>query len=102
MLEREAMVAPDIALYEVVNAVWKHEVVLKDMKDGRQYIELLLELASTNAIRFVKPDAQIARKAYELACKKRCTFYDAAFVALAQELGIELKTFDDEQRRIAP
>ncbi|MGI0018842.1 MAG: type II toxin-antitoxin system VapC family toxin [Nitrososphaera sp.] len=100
LLEHEAIVAPDIALYEVINAVWKHEAILKDLKDGRPHLGLLFELASTNAIRFVKPDAQVTRKAYELACEKRCTFYDAIFAALARELGVSLETFDEDQRRL--
>lgn len=98
--ERRTIVAPDIAFYEVINAVWKHEVILKDLKDRKLHLELLFELASTNAIRFVNPDAQVVKKAYELACEKRCTFHDAIFVVLALHPGVELETFDEEQRTL--
>jgi predicted nucleic acid-binding protein len=100
LLGREAIVAPDLALYEVINAVWKHEVMLKDIKDGKPYIDQLFELASTQALQFVRPDRKIVAEAYKLALKKKCTFYDAIFVALAQELKLNLKTFDDAQRNL--
>ncbi|AIC14469.1 type II toxin-antitoxin system VapC family toxin [Nitrososphaera viennensis] len=103
LIENEGVVvSPDLALYEVVNAVWKHETVLKDIKDGRPYLDVLSKLVSARAVRFVKPDKKIIGQAYQLASKKRCTFYDAVFVVLALELGLELKTFDEAQRALLP
>lgn len=100
LLEHEVVITPDLALYEVNNAIWKHEVILKDIKDGKPYLDLMFELASTQALRFVRPDKMVAREAYRLACKKKCTFYDAIFVVLALELGLDLKTFDEAQRSL--
>lgn len=100
LLENEVIIAPDIALYEVVNAVWKHEVMLKDVRDGKEYLDLLSELTSAGTIQFVRPDNKIIKEAYRLAIGKKHTFYDSIFAALAKELGLELKTFDKAQRSL--
>jgi predicted nucleic acid-binding protein len=33
LLESESFLSPDLALYEVVNALWKHETLMRDLKD---------------------------------------------------------------------
>jgi len=100
LLEHDIIVAPELALYEVSNSLWKHEAVLHDISDGREYLDLLFQLVSTETIRLVIPDEKIAGEAYKLAVTKKCTVYDAIFVALAIDLGLELKTFDEAQRSL--
>lgn len=100
LLEQASIVAPDIALYEVINAIWKHAAVLKDVKDGTPYLQRMFELTSSRAIEFIKPNESMVTSAYKLALEKRCTFYDAIFVTVALALGVELKTFDEAQRRL--
>lgn len=100
LLEDEEIVTPELALYEVTNAIWKHETVLTDIKDGEAFLELFLELIEVQAIRLVRPDEKIIRKAYTLASDKNTTFYDTIFVVLALELGLDLKTFDKTQEQL--
>ncbi|MGH9877974.1 MAG: type II toxin-antitoxin system VapC family toxin [Nitrososphaera sp.] len=102
LLEHDIIVAPELALYEVANSIWKHEAVLGDINDGRQYLDLLFQLVSTETVRFISPDERIAGEAYKLALTKKCTVYDAIFVALAIDLGLELKTFDEAQHSLLP
>jgi predicted nucleic acid-binding protein len=100
LLENELIVAPDLALHEVANSIWKHEVLLKDVEDGQKYINILFELVASGAVQLVRSDEKIARRAYEIAVKKKSTFYDAIFAALAMELELELKTLDEKQRSL--
>jgi predicted nucleic acid-binding protein len=94
----DAIVSPDLALYDVINAIWKHEAVLKDIKGGSRHIAMLSELESSGRLRFVRPDRQVIDRTYQLALRKKCALYDAVFVALASDLGLELKTFDVVQK----
>jgi predicted nucleic acid-binding protein len=98
LLENEIMIAPELALYEVINAVWKHEALIKDVADGSRHISALYDLVSSGVLRFVRPDREVMDKAYRLSLRKKCALYDAVFVALAMDLGLELKTFDEVQK----
>lgn len=40
-------------------------------------------------------------EAYQLALRKKCALYDSVFVALASDLGLELKTFDVAQKGLS-
>ena len=94
------MVAPKFALYEVINTIWKNQILLAKVQDGRPFLHALFELASARAIQFVILEEKTVKEAYELAVKVKTTFYDAVFIALAIDLDIELKTFDKEQSRL--
>jgi predicted nucleic acid-binding protein len=101
LLEREqVIVTPDLALYEVINAILKHESILKDVRDGQPYLDLIFILNSSQVIQFITVNKKIATRAYQLALEKKGTFYDAVFVALALELAVDLKTFDEAQLKM--
>ena len=95
------MITPDLALYEVANSIWKHQTLLRDVKDGLPYLALFLELVGSGAITLVRPWNELVRKSYLLASEQRIPVYDAAFIALSLELGLALKTFDQRLARIA-
>lgn len=94
LLQDEVVVAPDVALYEVINAVWKHEKLLRDLKDGRPYVRALLELVESGQVRLVRPWPELVEASYDVAEKHKITFYDSVFICLANLLDLELKTFD--------
>jgi predicted nucleic acid-binding protein len=100
LLEDEAFLSPDLALYEVVNTLWKHETLVKDLKESWPRINLFLELVSAGMIRLVRPDRKLLEEAHSLARKYRTPTYDTVFVALALELGLDLKTYDSRQAAI--
>ena len=100
LLENETFVAPDLSLYEVVNTLWKHQTMLRDLHNSSERIRLFLELISTEIIQLVRPDRKLLDEAYSLSFRHRLPIYDTIFVALALELGLDLKTFDSRQFKI--
>jgi len=100
LLEDETIIAPDLTLYETVNTLWKHETILKDLEDSSSHIDLLLEMVSAGTIQLVRPDEKLLKEAYSLSVRHATPIYDMVYVALALELALELKTFDDRQASI--
>jgi predicted nucleic acid-binding protein len=100
LLENETLVCPDLALYEVVNAIWKHETLLHDLKDAQERIELLSALVSNERVQLIRPDRKLLIEAYALSVKHGRTIYDCVFIALALQLKMELATFDGNQSSI--
>jgi predicted nucleic acid-binding protein len=97
LFDGHVICSPDFGLYEVLNSIWKHQVLLKKTKESGPVLEALFDLIAAERIRFIDLAEKTIRSAYELAVKTRTTFYDSAFVALAIELDVELKTFDERQ-----
>jgi predicted nucleic acid-binding protein len=100
LLENETFLAPDLALYEVANALWKHETLIRDLKDSSIRVDIFLELVSNQIIELLRPDRKLLNETYRLSMRYKTTVYDAVFVALALQLGLELKTFDERQSMI--
>jgi predicted nucleic acid-binding protein len=100
LLEQDQIVVPELALYETINSVWKHEYVLKDLKDGSAYLAILFGLIDAGTILVLSPNEQLMKKAYVIAGRHRISVYDSVFISLARELGVELKTFDGAQMRV--
>lgn len=90
----------DLALHEVVNSIWKHEYIIKDIKGGVDFVSIIIDLIDSGAIVLVSPNKRLIEKAYHIAAKYKTTFYDCIFVALAMEMGLTLKTLDGKQERI--
>ncbi len=97
LLKDQKIITPELAYYEVTNAIWKHETLLKDIKNGKPYLNIFNELIQNKTIQLIHPDNNITQKAYTLATQKKLSFYDTIFVALAQHLKLELKTYDKKQ-----
>ncbi len=100
LLENETLVSPDLALYEVVNALWKHETLIRDLKDPKERIELLSKLVSNESVQLVRPDRNLLNQTYALSVKHRLAIYDSVFIALALQLKMELATFDSKQSSV--
>ena len=100
LLENETLVSPDLALYEVVNALWKHETLLHDLKDAQERIDLLSELVLNGRVQLVRPDGKLLKETYALSGKYSLAIYDSVFIALALQLKMELATFDSKQSKV--
>jgi predicted nucleic acid-binding protein len=100
LFENQALVSPDLALYEVVNALWKHETLLHDLKDAREHIELLSDLVSNERIQLVRPDRKLINETYALSLKHGLAIYDSVFIALALQLKMKLATYDAKQSSV--
>jgi predicted nucleic acid-binding protein len=100
LLEQDQIIVPELALYETTNSIWKHQYVLRDLKDGLAYLSILYGLIDAGAILVLSPNEQLMEKAYLIAGRHRISVYDSVFISLALELGVPLKTFDGTQERV--
>jgi len=97
LLEEDFLITLDLAVYETINSIWKHQYLLKDLDDGLAYVSIFYGLMESGRIRTVNPGKELMGKAYSLAARSRCPIYDAIFAVLALELGLGLATFDRRQ-----
>jgi predicted nucleic acid-binding protein len=97
LLEGDILVTVDLALYEAVNAVWKHQFLIRDLDDGVPYVSILYGLTGSGRIRVIRPGKELMKRGYALAAKSRRSIYEAIFVVLALELATDLATFDKRQ-----
>lgn len=89
----EEITTVDIALAEALNAVWKHNVVIKDLSDQKAdtaSIEILEFWDNLDRV----PSAAIADKAMRIAKTHKLTVYDSLYVAAAIKHQAPLLTFD--------
>jgi predicted nucleic acid-binding protein len=100
LLEQDDLITVDLALYEAVNAVWKHQFLIKDLGDGVPYVSILYGLVESGRIRVVRPGEELMKHGYSLAAGSHRSIYDAIFIALALELSSDLATFDKRQAEL--
>ena len=100
LLTSDSIVKLDLALNEVANSVWKHECIIKDLKNGIDFMSIMLDLIDSGAIAVVTPNKKLVAQAYDMAVKYKATFYDCIFIALAIEINSRLKTLDSKQEKI--
>jgi predicted nucleic acid-binding protein len=99
LLSEDQIIAPELILYEVTNSIWKHEHLLKDLKNGKEYLSIFYDLIEASKITILSPNEKLMQEAYEIAKDNHITLYDALFIALAIKLGLTLKTFDNAQAK---
>jgi len=92
-------VAPELVAYEVTNAIWKHEHLLKDVENGKQYVSIFYGLMEAGKIKILTPNEELMQESYSIAKRQGITVYDAVFVSLAIKLGLTLKSYDSVQIR---
>jgi len=87
-------------VYEVANSIWKHQFLLKDIEDGPSFLSIFYELIESGAINIIRYTKRMLKETYALAGKHKVTVYDATFLHLALETGMELKSVDARLLRI--
>lgn len=100
LFESENFLTPELALYEIVNALWKHEKLLGDIENGLEYLEALDLLLEAGVITFVSCGKKVLARAYKISITQKVAVYDSVFVALAIESGMELSTLDRDQKKV--
>ncbi len=90
---------PELAVYEVTNAIWKHEHLLKDIENGKPYLSIFYGLIEAGKIKILTPNEELMQESCSIAKRQSITVYDAAFVSLATKLGLTLKSYDKVQIR---
>ena len=88
------LMAPNLLVYEIANSI-KSACVQKRLtrKTGQALLEAFLDLP----IRYVGVDWLLA---WNLSMKFGLSFYDAVYLSLANELGVELITLDKKLMRV--
>ena len=97
LLSDDQIVAPELILYEVANAIWKHEHLLKDLENGKPYLSIFYGLIDAGKITILSPNEHLMQESYSIAKRNGITVYDAVFVSLAIKLGLALKSYDRGQ-----
>jgi predicted nucleic acid-binding protein len=97
---QEELIAPDIAVLEVVKAVLVQQRDLHSLKDGTAYIKSLFEAIDCDSLRLVSVTEPLVEDAYGIALRNGDAIYDCIFVALALRYGSELKTNDRRQEQV--
>ena len=99
-VEREILATVDIALPEVLNAIWKHVAKIGDLSydDAGSAVEDLLRLWD-----LIKtyPSQRLVRDAFALAVSEGITVYDALYIQLAVLTAASLATFDSRMAQVA-
>lgn len=89
--QRLSFLAPDVLPAEVGNALWKSSVLRNHLsldlaqKSFNFFLELPIEL---------RPSTDFAARAFDVAQRFQCPFYDALYLTLAVEEKCELLTAD--------
>ena len=91
VLKGERLIVLDLAFVEVANAIWKrYHRSLATLDETRQsWDDLLLSPVH------VEPANRLLKPALEIATKYHRAIYDALFVALCQDLGLQGVTADE-------
>ena len=97
LLSDDQIVAPELVVYEVTNAIWKHEHLLKDLENGKPYVSIFYGLIEAGKIKILSPNESIMQESYSIAKRNKITVYDAVFVSLAIKLDLALRSYDKVQ-----
>jgi len=90
-LKGERLIVLDLAFVEVTNAIWKqYHRGLATLDETRQYLDDLLHSPV-----HLEPAVRLLKPALEIAAKYHRAVYDALFVALCQDLGLQGVTADE-------
>jgi predicted nucleic acid-binding protein len=86
----ERLIVLDLAFVEVANAIWKrHYRGLTTLDQARAALDTLLQVPVS-----AEPAMRLLQSALEIAAKYRRAIYDALFVALARDAGLQGVTAD--------
>src|SRR5438552_7177726 len=90
-LQGERLLVLDLAFVEVTNAIWKrYHRGLATLDETRQFLDKLLRI-----LIHVEPAVRLLKPALEIAAKYHRAVFDALFVALCQDLGLQGLTADE-------
>ena len=90
-LKGERLIVLDLAFVEVTNAIWKrYHRGLATLDEARQFLDKLLRSPV-----HVEPAVRLLKPALEIAARYDRAVYDALFVALCQDLGLQGVTADE-------
>ena len=90
-LKGDRLIVLDLAFVEVANAIWKlHHRGLATLDQTRQFLDKLLPIPV-----HIQPANRLLKPALEIAATYHRAVYNALFVALCQDLGLQGVTADE-------
>ena len=94
-------VSMDLAVKEVLNAIWKDYAVRKliDYETALALFKIMNLLVGVNVV--LEPEEKYIEEAFKIALKTDITVYDALYIALAKSKNLPLLTLDVKQRKTA-
>jgi len=85
-----SLIAPDLILYEILNALRYKKGVASDSL--REWIRDIIDMQMD----FFTPNSEILEKAVESSTRWDVTLYDACYLALAELTGTKMLTADEK------
>ncbi len=97
------LITTDLAVYEFCNGLWKLATLLKTitLEDAADIAAILNELTAKNLIQTVSFDSIDFPTALGIAQKNHLTYYDASYIAAAQNVKAILATEDQKLLKAA-
>ena len=97
------LITTDLALYEACNSLWKIATLLRtiSLEEAISVAAALQELALKNVIQVVSFNKLDFSSTLELAHKEKLTFYDASYIAIAENKKATLVTDDGKLKKAA-
>lgn len=94
-------VTVDLAVKEVLNAIWKDYAVRKLIDDevALALFRIMNRLLNVNVL--LEPEEKYLEEAFKTALKMGITVYDALYIALAKNKQLPLLTLDKRQKEAA-
>jgi predicted nucleic acid-binding protein len=95
---RADLITTDLAIYEACNGLWKLATLLKTLtlKDAQDIATVLNELTAKNLIQTINFTSIDLAHTLGIAQKTQVTFYDASYIATAQNIKATLATEDQK------
>ena len=94
----EGCLTLDLAIKEVVNALWKR-IVMGHLDES--YAKKVVRSFLESGIVKVERQDQFLEEALSVAVRRKMTVYDSIFIVLAKKRGLPLLTSDREQAEVA-
>jgi len=90
----EGVLTLDLAIKEVVSALWKK--VLRGEMSFELALKIVKDLVEGRPLPLEPQEGYLA-EAFEISVKSKITIYDALFITLAKKRNLELVTSDEKQ-----
>ena len=100
---RENLATTDLAAYEACNTLWKLATLLKhiSLEDTADVATTLKDLTMKNVIQLTNIAKLDFSHTLKRAYKEQLTFYDASYIAIAENTEAILVTEDEKLRKTA-
>jgi predicted nucleic acid-binding protein len=100
---RDNLTTTDLAIYEACNSLWKLATLLKSipLEDAVDVATTLKDIIMRSVIQLANLNKLDLTYTLHRACKEQLTFYDASYIATAENTEAILVTDDEKLRKTA-